>query len=118
LDTGEVCELPVPEFTLHPKGTRALTVDFHRLEDMRPGYGYYGSSDPNFNVLAPANADIWMMDLEGGEPELLVLLAEIAAIPRPWHDLILVSRSAIRATRASCFCTAGDFRAKAFRRGP
>lgn len=48
---------------------------------MRPGYGYYGSSDPNFNVLAPANADIWMMDLEGGEPELLVLLAEIAAIP-------------------------------------
>ena len=86
-DTGDTQELPAPVFTLHPDGTRALTIYFHRLEDMRPGYGYYGSSDPNFDVLAPANAGIWMMDLEGGEPELLVSLAEIAAIPWPGGDL-------------------------------
>lgn len=43
--------------------------------------------DPNFEVLAPANAGIWMMDLEGGEPELLVSLAEITAIPWPQGDL-------------------------------
>ena len=86
-DTGEARDLPAPVFSLHPDGTRALTIDFHRLEDMRPGYGYYGSSDPNFEVLAPANAGIWVMDLESGEPELIVALAEIAEIPWPWGDL-------------------------------
>ena len=85
-DTGEAWELPMPVFSLQPDGTEALTIDFHRLEDMRPGYGYYGSSDPNFEVLALANAGIWMMDLEGGEPELVVSLAEIAEIPWPWRD--------------------------------
>ena len=43
--------------------------------------------DPNFKVLAPANAGIWVMDLEEGEPELLVSLAEMAAIPWPQDDL-------------------------------
>ncbi len=87
LDTGDTRELPVPVFTLHPDGTKALTIEFHRLEDMRPGYGYYGSVDPNFKVLAPANAGIWVMDLEGGEPELLVSLAEMAVMPWRQGDL-------------------------------
>ena len=80
-NAGAARELSVPVFTLHPDGIRALTIDFHRLEDVRPGYGYCGSSDPNFEVLAPANAGIWMMDLEGGESELVVSLAEMATIP-------------------------------------
>lgn len=86
-DTGAVRELPALVPTVHPDGIRALTIDFHRLEDMRPGYGYYGSSDSNFEVLAPANASIWVMDLEGGEPELVVSLAKIATIPWSWSDL-------------------------------
>ncbi|MDE0670249.1 MAG: hypothetical protein OXH72_00700 [Caldilineaceae bacterium] len=86
-DTGAARELPAPVFTLSPDGTKALTIDFHRLKDMRPGYGYYGSSDPNFEVLAPANAGIRVMDLEGGESKLVVSLAEIATIPWPWGDL-------------------------------
>ena len=86
-DTGEAWELPTPVFSLQPDGTEALTIDFHRLEAMRPGYGYYGSLDPNFEVLASANAGIWVMDLEGGEPELVVSLAEMATIPWPWGDL-------------------------------
>ena len=62
-DPGKVCELPAPVFTLQLNETRALNIGFHRLEDMRAGYRYYGSSDPNFEVLALANAGIWMMDL-------------------------------------------------------
>lgn len=57
-DTGEARELPAPVFTLHSDGTKALTIDFHRLEDMWPGCGYYSSLDPNFEVLAPVNAGI------------------------------------------------------------
>ena len=79
--------LPHPIFTLHPDGQTALTIDFHRLEDLRPGYGYYGSRDPNFDARAPADAGIWRMDLATGASQLIVSLAEIAAIPYPGGDI-------------------------------
>ena len=121
-DTGEVRELPVPVFTLHPDGARALTIDFRRLEDMRPGYGYHGSSDPNFDVLAPANTGIWMVDPEGESrnywcrwPRLPRFPGPGAIFPKP--STILVSCSVIQTIRASCFCIVGAFRPGAFRRG-
>lgn len=79
--------LPHPVFTLHPEGQEALTLDFHRLEDMRPGYGYYGATDPNFDVRAPDNAGIWRMDLGRGTRELVISLAQIMAIPFPQGDI-------------------------------
>ena len=78
--------LPHPVFTLHPGGQEALTIDFHRLEDMRPGYGYYGATDPNFDVQAPDNAGIWRMDLGTGSRELVISLAQIRARPLPRGD--------------------------------
>jgi len=79
--------LPRPVFTLHPDGRTALTLDFHRLEDMRPGYGYHGCRDPNYDEAAPPDAGIWRMDLITGESRLIVSLAEIAAIPYPGRDI-------------------------------
>ena len=87
VESGRSRQLPRPVFTLTPDGRGALTIDFHRLEDMRPGYGYYGSVDPNFDVLAPENAGIWRMDLETGAHALILSLAEIAAIPFPGGDI-------------------------------
>ncbi len=85
--SGHSQVLPHPVFTLHPHGQEALTIDFHRLEDMRPGYGYYGSADPNCDVRAPDNAGIWRMKLTDGSRELIVSLAQILAIPCPQGDL-------------------------------
>ncbi len=87
LQDGVSRTLPRPVFTLHPDGRTALTLDFHRLEDLRPGYGYYGSQDPNFDVLAPADAGIWRMDLITGASRRIVSLAEMAAIPWPGGDI-------------------------------
>ncbi len=64
-----------------------MTPDFRRINDMRPGYGYAGLPDPYVDELAPAQGGIHRLDLESGETELIISLAEIAAIPYPHGDL-------------------------------
>ncbi len=87
IDTGQQRTLPHPIFTLSPNGRTALSIDFHRLEDMRPGYGYMGIPDPWFNVMAPQETGIHTVDLQTGESKLIVSLAEVAAIPYPHGDI-------------------------------
>ncbi len=85
--TGQRRTLPHPVFTLSPDGVRALTIDFHRLEDMRPGYGYMGIRDPWHDTMAPRETGIHALDLRTGRRELIVSLAEVAAIPYPQGDI-------------------------------
>ena len=87
VETGEKRTLPMAIYTLSPNGRTAITTDFRRINDMRPGYGYAGIPDPNGDVLAPADVGIWQVDLETGECELIVTLEEIARIPYPHADL-------------------------------
>ena len=87
IETGQKRTLPHPVFTLSPNGRSALTIDFHRLEDMRPGYGYMGIPDPWFEVMAPEETGIHTVDLLTGERQLIVSLAEVAAIPYPHGDI-------------------------------
>ena len=46
---------------LSPDAKWAVSPDFSRLNDMRPGYGYCGIPDPYFNDLAPTRPEsgIW-----------------------------------------------------------
>ncbi|MDE0069356.1 MAG: hypothetical protein OXO48_06545 [Caldilineaceae bacterium] len=85
--TGQRRTLPHPVFTLSPDGVSALTIDFHRLEDMRPGYGYMGIRDPWHDTMAPHETGIHGLDLRTGGSELIVSLAEVAAIPYPHGDI-------------------------------
>ena len=55
VETGEKRTLPMPVYTLSPDGRRAVTPDFRRINDMRPGYGYAGLPDPHADELAPAH---------------------------------------------------------------
>src|SRR6185503_18171957 len=43
---------PHPIYTLSPNGKTALTIDFRRIADVRPGYGYVGFPDPYADDLA------------------------------------------------------------------
>ncbi|MCY4118147.1 MAG: hypothetical protein OXF55_14760 [Caldilineaceae bacterium] len=85
--TGQRRTLPHPVFTLSPDGVSALTIDFHRLEDMRPGYGYMGIRDPWHDTMAPQETGIHGLDLRTGGSELIVSLAEVAAIPYLHGDI-------------------------------
>jgi hypothetical protein len=85
IETKEKRTIPWPIYSLSPDGKWAVTTDYRRVNDTRPGYGYAGISDPAANELAPESSGIWKIDLETGEAKLIISLAQAAAIPNP-HD--------------------------------
>lgn len=86
VNTGRLRTVPSAVYALGPDGTWAVSTDFRRLNDTRPGYGYTGLPDPHERELAPASEGIWKVDLVTGERELLFSLAEAAAVPNPHSD--------------------------------
>ena len=87
IETGEKRTLQHPIYTVSPDGRAAVAPDFRRVNHMRPGYGYTGLPDPNKDVLAPEDSGIFRVDLETGKQDLLITLADVAAIPFPHADL-------------------------------
>ncbi len=79
--------IPSPVYTVSPDGNTAMTTDFRRIQDMRPGYGYPGIPDPNAKVLAPKDSGIWRVNLRSGESELVIPISQIAAMPHPDGDI-------------------------------
>ncbi|MGB9606064.1 MAG: hypothetical protein ACPL88_09335, partial [Bryobacteraceae bacterium] len=79
--TGRKRTLPAPVYALSPDGRWAVTTDFRRLADTRPGYGYNGIPDPNRDVPAPEDAGIWRVDLASGKTELIISIAQVEAMP-------------------------------------
>ena len=87
IHSGKKQTLPFPIYTISPDGNTAFSIDFSRLNDMRPGYGYAGLDDLNGHNLAPGQSGIWRLDLESESRELIVSLADIAKLPYPHADL-------------------------------
>ena len=84
--TGRSRTLPHPVYALGPNGKWAVSTDFRRLNDTRPGYGYTGIPDPNAEKLTPDDVGVWKMDLESGATELIFSVAQAAAVPNPHND--------------------------------
>jgi len=93
--------IPWAIYALSPDGKWAVTTDYSRVNDMRPGYGYASIPDPFADQLAPDSSGIWKVDLKTGEGKLIVSLAEAVAISNPldkrfreakhWFNHLLVS---------------------------
>ena len=81
IETGEVRTLPRPIYALSPDGKWAVTADFARIQNLRPGYGYQGVADPHRAARNPGDSGIWRMDMETGESELIVSLKTLSEIP-------------------------------------
>ena len=85
-ETKEQYEIPHPIYSVSPDGKSAVTPDFRRIQDVRPGYGYPGFPDPKFDDLAPKDSGIFHIDLTTGKSKLIVSLAKVAQlglIPEP-----------------------------------
>ena len=85
--SGKKRTLGYPIYTLSPDGRTAIGADFRRINHMRPGYGYAGIPDPNFDTLAPDDAGIYSVDLKTGEATLVISIEQVAAIPYPHGDI-------------------------------
>lgn len=84
--TGRKRTIPHAVYSVSPDGKSAVTADFRRIQDVRPGYGYAGPADPYAAELAPAQTGLFHVDLETGEAKLIVSIkqiAEMGEIPKP-----------------------------------
>ncbi len=97
--SGHTQTLPKAVYALSPAGRFAVTTDFRRINELRPGYGYAGLADPWTDQLAPAEVGVQRVDLETGDVKMLVSLADILDVPFPggfgegkhWFNHLLVS---------------------------
>ncbi len=78
--TGKGRTVPHPVYSVSPDGKSAVTPDFRRIHDVRPGYGYAGPADPFGDELAPKDTGIFHVDLETGQAKLIISLADIAGM--------------------------------------
>ena len=69
-------ELPAPVYAVNPDGRTAVSLNFSRLQRLRPGYGYDDLADPTGGECAPNGDGLWRIDLETGERVLLLSLAD------------------------------------------
>ncbi len=76
--TREMQTVPRAIYALSPDGRHAVSTDFRRLADTRPGYGYNGIPDPAADHPAPDNDGIFLVDLERGTDKLIFSFAQIA----------------------------------------
>lgn len=65
--TMEEKVITAPVYSVSADGRFALTLDFSRLYNLRPGYGYYNVSEKTKGVALPDTTAIWKVDLETGE---------------------------------------------------
>lgn len=76
--TGAKRTLPKPVYAVSPDGKTAVGLNFARVNDTRPGYGYGGIPDAGAASLYPDNDGIYSLDLVSGESRLIITLAQIA----------------------------------------
>jgi len=78
--TGVQRTIPYPVYSVSPDGRWAVTPDFRRIQDVRPGYGYTGLADPDANDLTPPTSGIHRIDIQTGQAELIISIADIVKI--------------------------------------
>ena len=76
--TKETRTIPHAIYSVSPDGKVAVTADFRRITDVRPGYGYNGLPDPHSDELAPAESGVSKIDMQTGESKLIISLKQIS----------------------------------------
>lgn len=67
LDIMEEKVIPAPVYSVSADGSFALTLDFSRLYELRPGYGYYNVPEVTKGIALPDTTAIWKIDLNSGK---------------------------------------------------
>ena len=76
--TGEERVISTPVYSVSEDGSFALTLDFSRLYNLRPGYGYYNEKEKTEGVPLPDTTAIWKIDLHSGEAVSLLRYTDFA----------------------------------------
>jgi len=77
IKTGAKKVLNMPSACVSPDGRYSLSINFSRIYDFRPGYGYAGKRDENYNIGSPENDGIFLTDIKTGKSKLLISYGDI-----------------------------------------
>jgi len=103
--TGTKRTVSSPIYAIAPDGKTAVSPDFRRLSDLRPGYGYNGFPDPFAHERAPEKTGIWRVNLDSDRSDLIISFAQAAGIDWPyggfgesfhWFNHLLVNPTGTR----------------------
>jgi len=70
--TKEKIKLPLPIYSITSNGHYAVGLNFARLHNVRPGYGYDGVEDDFLNDNHPGRDGIYLMNLKDGKYHLVI----------------------------------------------
>ena len=73
-----VSSIPYALYDISSDEKYGLSVNFSRLQKLRPGYGYCNLVDNTINDNAPENDGLFMVDMKTGKSELLVSLNKLS----------------------------------------
>ncbi len=92
IKTGEIRRLPLAVANISNDRKYGLCLNMSRIFDFRPGYGYSEVPDPYYDIKAPEDDGVFLMDMETGEYKLIINYADIIKqFPRePYTDCKLV----------------------------
>lgn len=76
--TGEKKYTDRPVACISPNGKWGMAVNFGRIYDFRPGYGYAAAKDPYADVNIPEEDGIFLTDMEKGTSRMLVNYVTLA----------------------------------------
>ncbi len=74
---GVLLRLDRPVANVSRTGSDAVSVNFDRMYDFRPGYGYAGQTDAFLNDPHPSEDGIFLTDLKSGKSRLILSLQQI-----------------------------------------
>jgi hypothetical protein len=87
IGTGDRRYLELPVANVDPTGKHALSINFSRMYDYRPGYGYVNMPDPYRDLNYPKEDGIFLIDLSTGRSRLILSLEEIWSFIKPIYKL-------------------------------
>ena len=80
VDSGNAMTLPFTVAAVSPDGRTSLSPHFARLARHWPAYGYSGAAAPGIDDPSPDSDGLWRMDLATAKVDLVVSIAEAAAL--------------------------------------
>lgn len=79
LESGKERVIGMPSYTVSQDGVTALTLDFSRLYNLRPGYGYRNLPETTEGDSLPDAPAVWRINLETGETTPILSYADFAS---------------------------------------
>lgn len=67
-----------PLYSIAPNGSFGISLNFSRLQRLRPGYGYKDLPDDSQNDPMPSDDGLWLVNLNTGDAEMILSCADVA----------------------------------------